>query len=84
MSGYTHVPERFEQLCHNGYLGVDPATSDWVLLPSAQIALEEYISFKAEREREAKRESFRYWAPIVISNIIAAFALITSIIAILK
>lgn len=84
LSGYKHVPERFMQLCHNGFLGVDPATSDWVLLPSAQIALEEYIAFKVQQEKAIKCERFRYWFPIIISNIIAASALVTSIIAILK
>lgn len=79
----THVP--VPALLSYGFLSQYPLNKNQYVITPLGCDYCEYLDRKAlEKKRRERKESFRFWLPIILSNVMALAALIISIIALRK
>lgn len=79
----THVP--VPALLSYGFLSQYPLNKNQYVITPLGCDYCEYLDRKAlEKKRRERKESFRFWLPVILSNVVALAALIISIIALRK
>lgn len=79
----THVP--VPALLSYGFLSQYPLNKNQYVITPLGCDYCEYLDRKAlEKKRRERKESFRFWLPVILSNVMALAALIISIIALRK
>lgn len=79
----THVP--VPALLSYGFLSQYPLNKNQYVITPLGCDYCEYLDRKAlEKKRRERKESFRFWLPVILSNVMAIAALIISIIALRK
>lgn len=79
----THVP--VPALLSYGFLSQYPLNKNQYVITPLGCDYCEYLDRKAlEKRRRERKESFRFWLPVILSNVMALAALIISIIALRK
>lgn len=79
----THVP--VPALLSYGFLSPYPLNKSQYVITPLGCDYCEYLDRKAlEKKRRERKESFRFWLPVILSNVMALAALIISIIALRK
>lgn len=79
----THVP--VPALLSYGFLSQYPLNKNQYVITPLGCDYCEYLDRKSlEKKRRERKESFRFWLPVILSNVMALAALIISIIALRK
>lgn len=79
----THVP--VPAFLSYGFLSQYPLNKNQYVITPLGCDYCEYLDRKAlEKKRRERKESFRFWLPVILSNVMALAALIISIIALRK
>lgn len=79
----THVP--VPALLSYGFLSQYPLNKNQYVITPLGCDYCEYLDRKGlEKKRRERKESFRFWLPVILSNVMALAALIISIIALRK
>lgn len=79
----THVP--VPALLSYGFLSQYPLNKNQYVITPLGCDYCEFLDRKVlEKKRRERKESFRFWLPVILSNVMALAALIISIIALRK